>query len=107
MNTDPSTIEELNNSSSDSPASVFKTHADWVGTAYNRFVLNPCIPEVMDRMVNIFEEVVKNYEVDGIHFDDYFYDESSNSKLNDDVTYKNMDKGLIAKRTGEEITPIF
>ncbi|WP_259473757.1 family 10 glycosylhydrolase, partial [Pseudomonas syringae] len=46
MNASDATIEELNNSSSDSPASVFKTHPEWTGTAANRFVLNPGIPEV-------------------------------------------------------------
>ncbi|WP_010219135.1 glycoside hydrolase family 10 protein, partial [Pseudomonas syringae group genomosp. 3] len=41
MNTSDATIEELNNSSSDSPVSVFKLHPEWTGTSAKRFVLNP------------------------------------------------------------------
>jgi len=34
---------------------------------------NPASPEVHDLIVKGVEEIVTNYEVDGIHFDDYFY----------------------------------
>ena len=36
-------------------------------------ILNPGIPEVTQRIVDIVTEVVTNYDVDGIVFDDYFY----------------------------------
>ena len=35
--------------------------------------LNPANKEVQDLIVNGIIEIVKNYDVDGIHFDDYFY----------------------------------
>lgn len=34
---------------------------------------NPAIPQVRNLIVNGVKEIVKNYKVDGIHFDDYFY----------------------------------
>lgn len=34
---------------------------------------NPASPEVRELITNGIREVVENYEVDGIHFDDYFY----------------------------------
>ncbi len=36
-------------------------------------ILNPGIPEVMQRITDIVAEIVSNYDVDGITFDDYFY----------------------------------
>lgn len=36
-------------------------------------ILNPGIPEVRDFIVDTCMEVVNNYDVDAIHFDDYFY----------------------------------
>lgn len=36
-------------------------------------ILNPGIPEVQDFLVNVCMEVVYKYDVDAIHFDDYFY----------------------------------
>lgn len=35
--------------------------------------LNPAIPEAADYVVQGVAELVQNYAVDGIHFDDYFY----------------------------------
>ncbi len=36
-------------------------------------ILNPCRKEVKDFIIESMLEIVKNYNVDGIHFDDYFY----------------------------------
>ena len=36
-------------------------------------ILNPGEPEVRDFLVNTCMELVENYDVDAIHFDDYFY----------------------------------
>ena len=36
-------------------------------------ILNPGEPEVRDFLVNTCMELVQNYDVDAIHFDDYFY----------------------------------
>lgn len=38
-----------------------------------RKYLNPGIPEVREHLYRIVEEILSNYKVDGIHFDDYFY----------------------------------
>ena len=35
--------------------------------------LNPANSEVQDLIVNGIKEIINNYDVDGIHFDDYFY----------------------------------
>ncbi len=97
MNASDATIEELNNSSSDSPASVFKTHPEWTGTAANRFVLNPGIPEVQTWVSSIVEEIVTTYDVDAIQFDDYFYNETANSLLQDDATYQKYNTNFTTK----------
>ncbi len=39
-------------------------------------ILNPGIPEVKKFLVDTCMEVVENYDVDAIHFDDYFYDKN-------------------------------
>lgn len=36
-------------------------------------ILNPGIPEVRQFLVNVCMEVIENYDVDAINFDDYFY----------------------------------
>ena len=36
-------------------------------------VMNPALPEVRQRIVDICRDILDNYDVDGIVFDDYFY----------------------------------
>jgi len=39
----------------------------------NPLILNPGEPEVKAYIRNVVKELISNYDVDGIHFDDYFY----------------------------------
>ena len=53
--------------------SLPNTHPEWVCTVNEGAYLNPAIPEAADYVVQGVAELVQNYAVDGIHFDDYFY----------------------------------
>lgn len=55
---------------------------------------NPSKPEVRELIINGVKEIVKKYDVDGIHFDDYFYPSftSSNVKTAFDATEYNAYK---------------
>ena len=48
-------------------------HPDWIVTYGNKNYYNPGLPEVREKFNAIIEELVTNYKVDAIHFDDYFY----------------------------------
>lgn len=97
VNTTPGTVAELNRTLSLNPASVFVLHRDWIRTAGNRFVLDPGIPEARDWITSIVAEVVSNYAIDGVQFDDYFYTESPGSTLNDSQTYRKYGQGFASK----------
>ena len=49
------------------------THPDWIMEYNNASILNPGIAEVQTRIVDVCREIVGNYDVDGLVFDDYFY----------------------------------
>lgn len=49
------------------------TNPDWVLTHGTASILNPGIPAVRERITNVIKEVVSNYNIDGVLFDDYFY----------------------------------
>lgn len=53
----------------------------------NNVIFDPGIPEVRDFIVDTCMELIENYDVDAIHFDDYFYidgadDTSTREKYN-------------------------
>ena len=50
----------------------------------NSVILNPGIPKVKTWLVDVCMEVVEKYDIDAIHFDDYFYD----YKVDDTTTRK-------------------
>ena len=54
-------------------SSLLNTHPEWVCTVNEGAYLNPAISEAADYVVQGVAELVQNYAVDGIHFDDYFY----------------------------------
>ena len=55
------------------PSHISKTRPQWFfDYGLNRY-FNPGIPQVRDYIVKIIADVVRRYDVDGIHFDDYFY----------------------------------
>lgn len=68
---------------------ISKTHPEWNVTYGNQKWLNPGIPEIRDYVVRVIEDVVKRYDIDGVHFDDYFYPYPQKKlKFNDDSAFK-------------------
>ncbi len=67
------------------------TNPDWL--IYNGYqvVLNPGLPEVEQRVVDVCKEIITNYDVDGVIFDDYFYGQGG--------TDNSVDADLYAKYT--------
>lgn len=50
-----------------------KQHPEWVVEYDGGYYFDPGIPEVRELICAGVEEIVRQYEVDGIQFDDYFY----------------------------------
>ncbi|WP_192820679.1 family 10 glycosylhydrolase [Rufibacter sp. LB8] len=67
---------------------ISKTRPEWIIDINGKKILNPGLPEVRAYVADVVQEVVDNYDIDGIHFDDYFYqyppDQISNQ---DQATY--------------------
>lgn len=48
-------------------------HPEWMFSYDGLFVLNPAIPECRDYICEVVKDIVKRYDIDGLHIDDYFY----------------------------------
>ncbi len=65
-----------------------RTHPEWFFIYGGQKLFNPGIPEVREYIVQVILDIVKNYDVDGIHMDDYFYPYLiAGQKLQDADTY--------------------
>ncbi|WAW15529.1 family 10 glycosylhydrolase [Peptostreptococcus equinus] len=78
--------------SGSTPTNPMNLHPDWVIKYNNKWFYDPGKPEVTNYIVNTVNEVVRNYNIDGIHFDDYFYPDSNFPDYN---TYKKYGSGNI------------
>ncbi len=68
----------------------------WVVKTNKKLYMNPGIPEVRQYIVDGVMEIVEKYDVDGIHFDDYFYpnDADELKTWDDSAAYAQYGNGL-------------
>jgi uncharacterized lipoprotein YddW (UPF0748 family)/N-acetylmuramoyl-L-alanine amidase len=59
-----------------------------------RLYFNPGIPEVRRLIIDGVVEIVRNYDVDGIHFDDYFYPDPN---FNDAAAFSRFGSGFSSR----------
>ena len=48
-------------------------HPEWIFTYDGLYLLNPAIPACRDYICEVVRDIVKRYDIDGLHIDDYFY----------------------------------
>ena len=77
----------------------FFKHREWMikygETGKEKYYYNPGLPEVQLHLTAVVEEVVKNYDIDAIHFDDYFYPYRVTGKtFNDTTSFKKYGEKL-------------
>lgn len=63
---------------------------DWVVNHEKIQIYNPALPEVRQRLADIVKDIITKYDIDGIHFDDYFYPDpsSAGSMVSDNDDYQ-------------------
>lgn len=55
------------------PGHVTHQHPDWLISYGEKVYLNPGLPQVREYVTRIIMDVVKRYDIDAVHLDDYFY----------------------------------
>lgn len=70
------------------PNAYRDTHPEWIMDVGTASILNPGLPEVTQRICDVITEIVENYDVDGVLFDDYFYLSGTNESHDGDLYRK-------------------
>lgn len=72
-----------------------KKRPDMFFTYGGKKQFDPGLPEVREYIVQVILDVVKGYDVDGIHFDDYFYPYPiAGQRINDAATFSKYSNGF-------------
>ncbi len=81
--------------SSISPTHITKLHPDWFLTYGDKRYFDPGNKEVQQFVTNVVKDVVARYNVDAIHFDDYFYPyRIAGKEFPDEVNYNRYGNGM-------------
>jgi uncharacterized lipoprotein YddW (UPF0748 family) len=72
-------------------------HPEWLLAQGTLRILNPGLPAVRSYVMRVIMDVLRRYDVDGIHFDDYFYPyppAAGTSPFNDDAAFAAHGQGF-------------
>ncbi|HMK27399.1 MAG TPA: family 10 glycosylhydrolase [Chitinophagaceae bacterium] len=83
------------NTSSIAPNHITRMHPEWFLTYGDKKYFDPANKEAQQFVVNVVQDIVKRYDVDAIHMDDYFYPYRIPGKeFPDEASYRNSGSNL-------------
>ncbi|MDE3212650.1 MAG: family 10 glycosylhydrolase, partial [Bacteroidota bacterium] len=81
--------------SSIAPTHITRLHPDWFISYGGTLYFDPGNKEVQQYLNRVVRDVVRRYDVDAIHFDDYFYPyRIKGADFHDEVSYQKYGNGL-------------
>jgi len=64
----------MNSSMNNNPSNhVTRAHPEWIISYGGKSYIDPGIPEAREYVIKVIIDVVKRYDIDAVHLDDYFY----------------------------------
>ena len=73
-------------------------HLEWVFEYDDQYILNPAIPECRNFICHVVGDIVRRYDVDGLHIDDYFYPyPAAGQTIPDDQLFRSNPRGFTNK----------
>ena len=93
------TLANAGNNLQYAPTHVSRTHPEWMLTVGTVQILNPGLAAVREHVTTVIMDIVNRYDVDGIHFDDYFYPSGMTATI-DDAAYNADPRGFPATAAG-------
>ena len=77
-----------------SPDHIYKRRSDLFVKHGKKLNFNPAYPETREFLVDIVRDLVSDYDLDGIHFDDYFY---PNNDFEDSLSFSLHSRGYVTE----------
>lgn len=70
-------------------------HPEWIVNYGDKLYFDPGIPQVREFVVKVVEDIVSRYDVDAIHFDDYFYPYPLKEDFPDENSFAVYNRGFL------------
>ncbi|MBD2770296.1 family 10 glycosylhydrolase [Hymenobacter sp. BT664] len=79
------------------PNHPYRQHPEWFLRYAGKLLYNPGRPEVRAHITRVILDVVRRYDIDAVHFDDYFYPyPEPGHVLHDEATFRDFNPDSIA-----------
>ena len=75
------------------PLDYHNTHPEWLVNCGGITILNPSLPEVRTQICRVVADLLENYDIDGVIFDDYFH-QSGYLDSYDEAQYQATGNGM-------------
>jgi uncharacterized lipoprotein YddW (UPF0748 family) len=82
-----------------SPDHISNVHPEWFVTYGTTKYFNPGLPQVRDHVARVVTDIVRRYDIDAVHMDDYFYPyRIANVEFPDDSSFNLYPGGYSAEQ---------
>ncbi len=82
--------QDISNIGKMAESHIYKKNPELFQRHGNKLYFDPAYPETREFLVRVIKDIVTRYDVDGIHFDDYFYPYKD---FNDSVSFAKHSRG--------------
>jgi uncharacterized lipoprotein YddW (UPF0748 family) len=76
-------------------------HPEWIVNYGGKLYFDPGLPQTREFVVKVVTDIVARYDVDAIHFDDYFYPYPLKEDFPDGNTFTQYSRGFLAGQKAE------
>ena len=76
-------------------------HPDWILKYGNSLYFDPGLPQTRRFVVNVVKDIVQRYDVDAIHFDDYFYPYPLKEEFPDSLSFSLYNRGYFQENKSD------
>lgn len=76
-------------------------HPDWIVNYGDKLYFDPGLPQTRDFVVKVVTDIVARYNVDAIHFDDYFYPYPLKEDFPDQGSFEKYNRGFTSEQKAD------
>jgi uncharacterized lipoprotein YddW (UPF0748 family) len=76
-------------------------HPDWIVNYGGKLYFDPGLPQAREFVVKVVNDIVARYDVDAIHFDDYFYPYPLKEDFPDENSFAQFNRGFLREKKAD------
>ncbi|QGY45025.1 family 10 glycosylhydrolase [Maribellus comscasis] len=76
-------------------------HPEWILKYGNKLYFDPGLPQTREFVTSVVKDIVLRYDVDAIHFDDYFYPYPLAEEFPDTTSFKTYNRGFFPENKAD------